>query len=688
MKTSRAVLVMLFFCFVSFPGYGQITFPIDVHDGQVVETCTGFFADSGEDTLSFYGPNENYSMAFCSADPQNQELISLAFSFFELGAGDVMLIYDGDSDQAPLLASADNNDLQDSTVYGSGQCLYVEFVSSASDQGRGWLAEINCLSLCDAFAAAITSSEEDFDFCPDAGSIAFEGRAGYLPDNIDDNPASYNYLWLVDGTTYTTRQISHDFPAPGAYTMNLTVEDPLTGCLAEVSQVVRVGTVPSFAGTMATVEQACAATPFSLVGEATPSIWSGFPTSVTQTAPVPDATGDAWESSLTFEIFDAGDQVVSALDIDRICINMEHVSFGQLQLELECPNGGRVMLKDFGAGTANLGEPVVWDNVTPGIGYDYCFTPEPQLGTMPQTTPLYHEYTDQAGNYYFNAAYLPSGNYTPEQTLNALAGCPLDGEWTLRVRDNVPGDNGHVFSWTLLFDEELYPDSLIFSPQIVAQQWSRQGQPLEGNPAVVSETEPGEYEYTYSVTDNFGCSFDTSLVVTILPLPQAQVISDPEIPICEGDSTLLTVIPFEDDPQHWVYQWMIQGENIPEATYDTLLARQPVAYTVMVQDTLSGCADFVDITVSTQNCDLTIPNVFTPNGDGINDVFEVLNLEHYPMAQIAIFNRWGKRVFEHSDYFGNWWDGDEHPAGVYYYVLTYMKNQEVMEAHGAVTILR
>ncbi len=67
-----------------------------------------------------------------------------------------------------------------------------------------------------------------------------------------------------------------------------------------------------------------------------------------------------------------------------------------------------------------------------------------------------------------------------------------------------------------------------------------------------------------------------------------------------------------------------------------------------------------------------IPNVFTPNGDGNNDVFEIVGLEQYDRAEVTIFNRWGNEVYRNTDYKNNW-DGGSLNEGTYYYLVTLTK---------------
>ena len=80
----------------------------------------------------------------------------------------------------------------------------------------------------------------------------------------------------------------------------------------------------------------------------------------------------------------------------------------------------------------------------------------------------------------------------------------------------------------------------------------------------------------------------------------------------------------------------------------------------------NACTDTVAITVVAAG--ITIPNIFTPNGDGKNDLFKVAGLESFPGSQLIIFNRWGNEVYRADNYLNNW-NGSGLAEGTYYYIL-------------------
>lgn len=73
-------------------------------------------------------------------------------------------------------------------------------------------------------------------------------------------------------------------------------------------------------------------------------------------------------------------------------------------------------------------------------------------------------------------------------------------------------------------------------------------------------------------------------------------------------------------------------------------------------------------TVSQTITGLIIPNVFTPNGDGVNDVFQIPGLEAYSTNDLVMMNRWGNNVYQKHNY-QNDWDGSGLNEGTYFYLL-------------------
>ena len=80
-------------------------------------------------------------------------------------------------------------------------------------------------------------------------------------------------------------------------------------------------------------------------------------------------------------------------------------------------------------------------------------------------------------------------------------------------------------------------------------------------------------------------------------------------------------------------------------------------YTVTVTD-LVGCVKDTtfEMPVLDVEC-LEVPNAFTPNGDGINDDWQIHNIYLYPEASVQVFNKWGKIVFEITNGYNVFWDG-------------------------------
>ncbi|MEJ8756029.1 gliding motility-associated C-terminal domain-containing protein [Pontibacter sp. H259] len=100
-------------------------------------------------------------------------------------------------------------------------------------------------------------------------------------------------------------------------------------------------------------------------------------------------------------------------------------------------------------------------------------------------------------------------------------------------------------------------------------------------------------------------------------------------------------------------------------------AGQELTYRIYVKDGVCKQSDEVKITIRPLHEEITpdqIPNIFTPNGDGINDTFAIPVLELFPDNELVIVNRLGTEVYRRKGYQGHW-NGENVTAGLYYYQL-------------------
>ncbi len=158
-----------------------------------------------------------------------------------------------------------------------------------------------------------------------------------------------------------------------------------------------------------------------------------------------------FENSINFTGFSQGQTLNDVSKLLGVCVNMEHSWMRDLVIYAQCPNGTRVMLSDFVGHTGGevfVGQPNDDDEgaPVPGVGWDYCWTPT--AANLP-----WIPYADAN-----NATQLPAGDYQSSQSLSAFVGCPLNGNWTLRVEDRWGIDNGFIFQWSVKFDASIVED--------------------------------------------------------------------------------------------------------------------------------------------------------------------------------------------------------------------------------------
>jgi gliding motility-associated-like protein len=198
--------------------------------------------------------------------------------------------------------------------------------------------------------------------------------------------------------------------------------------------------------------------------------------------------------------------------------------------------------------------------------------------------------------------------------------------------------------------------------------------------------------YTIQVRDGEGCILDTSTIITEPAVPDLIVFpTDTLVPL--GSSIILaSSITNYNSSDINGYTWgPISGVECSDCA-STLVAPYTHTDFTLTVNYLSNCS--VSGTVSVfvgEGNDFFIPNAFSPNGDGNNDVLEVYGTG-LATVKMKIFNRWGEKIFDSGNQWGGWdgtFKGQLQNPGVYtYYVEGVYLNGKVREKRGSITILR
>ena len=180
---------------------------------------------------------------------------------------------------------------------------------------------------------------------------------------------------------------------------------------------------------------------------------------------------------------------------------------------------------------------------------------------------------------------------------------------------------------------------------------------------------PGTYTVSHYVISAKGCVSDTAYAT--LTIYDVGVDAGPDTDVYIGQQHRLQPLITGNDS---LYNWQ------PPTWLDNPRSKNPVTtptdnivYTITVTGKGKCTAtDSVKIKVIKEILVPRIPNIFTPNNDGINDTWTIQHLDKYPNCRVRIFNRYGQRVYESNGYGSPWngtMNGQSLPFGTYYYVI-------------------
>ncbi|MBA3707112.1 MAG: gliding motility-associated C-terminal domain-containing protein, partial [Bacteroidetes bacterium] len=218
--------------------------------------------------------------------------------------------------------------------------------------------------------------------------------------------------------------------------------------------------------------------------------------------------------------------------------------------------------------------------------------------------------------------------------------------------------------------------------------------PSTGAIVVAAPTTSTTYTITGTSTAT-GCKSTTTVIVTVLPTPIADFIINPSGIVAPNTVVSFTDISTNGGSPIWDF-----GDPISNLNNTSTLTSPTHKYTsedgycirlisigIGCSDTIIKCIEVIDEAI------ISIPNVFTPNGDNINDVWFIYT-KGVKELDCAIYDRWGLKMYEWNTVSGGWdgraITGNNAPDGVYYFIMKAIpsNNAEPIKRKGFLQLLQ
>jgi gliding motility-associated-like protein len=174
---------------------------------------------------------------------------------------------------------------------------------------------------------------------------------------------------------------------------------------------------------------------------------------------------------------------------------------------------------------------------------------------------------------------------------------------------------------------------------------------------------------TVTATDAKGCVATNTINVVYDVIPVASFTSTPPSPVNAGEQIDFTNTSTIASGSITSITWTFGDGNGASGNQVNHSYSNVGSFPVILTVTGSaGCTNTVSVNYQVEAV-LGIPNVFTPNGDGINEFLKFRFLEVFNGNNLTIFNRWGKKIFEQDNY-KNDWNGSGFNDGTYFFILS------------------
>lgn len=589
----RSLLVAVLSVFISGAVQAQ---EIIISDGGFFVGCGGVILDTGGNPGD-YSNNENITFTICPDFDAGETIVTIDFLIFNLGDGDQMNVHQGINTLFPLQGTYTGQELSGQFITTAEDnptgCITVQFISDGSVTGNFALI-VSCGPPCERPVAIVDAGGPNpIRVCVDE-EITFDGN----PSTFADGTSLASYNWTFDDGTSDNSSgliVNHSYSEPGEYRVQLYLTDDNECSSINLPDVqIFVGTTPSFEGSTENIE-ICLGQEVDLSGVVEGTLWNGEPENpIGGFLAIPDDQTQCFTSEVTFSNFTPGQTVTQESDLESMFINFEHSYMGDLVITFTCPNGQTMVAHEQGGTNTFLGIPIDDDsNLDPGTGFDYFWAPNAPNGT----------WSEESGS----VTTLPSGTYSTVQPFSNFIGCPLNGVWSIEICDIFGSDNGFIFDWTVNFNPSLYPDITEFTPVYGADCdssfWAGPfitNTSADCNNITVTPTDLGLHSYTYSATDNHGCTYEHTAVVNVVQGPLAAVVDD-EVSFCGDPVQLSAFVSNPSSGANYNFEWTpstgLSNANTANPFVNSLSATQ--TYTVFVYETgAEVCGSEATVTVN------------------------------------------------------------------------------------------
>lgn len=168
--------------------------------------------------------------------------------------------------------------------------------------------------------------------------------------------------------------------------------------------------------------------------------------------------------------------------------------------------------------------------------------------------------------------------------------------------------------------------------------------------------------------------------------------SVPELEECNQPTNDVSILNITGGTEPYTYYLHTAEEDLDQSNFYGDL---PISSYPLIVTDANNCQDTTWINLTTMECEPINPvDVFTPNDDGQNDTWYIINIQYYPKNKVYIFDRWGQRVYYKEGYDNqNGWDakymGGDLPVTTFFYVIELEFDRQDNKIYkGAVSILR